>query len=53
MYAWFFLEFYNFLMQVVKIIQDENSNAFKEVEKDRYQILVDNLNKDTFNKIWE
>eukprot|EP01016_Furgasonia_blochmanni_P018387 TRINITY_DN2089_c0_g1_i2.p1 TRINITY_DN2089_c0_g1~~TRINITY_DN2089_c0_g1_i2.p1 ORF type:complete len:260 (+),score=43.15 TRINITY_DN2089_c0_g1_i2:80-859(+) len=41
------------LGQVVKIIQEECSNAFKEVEKDRYQILVDNLNKDTFNKIWE
>jgi len=41
------------LGNIVKIIQEECPNAWKEVEKDKYQILVDNIKKDTFQKIDE
>jgi len=41
------------LGNVVKIIQDECPTAWKEVEKDKYQILVDNIKKDTFQRIDE
>jgi len=35
------------------MIQEECPAAWKEVEKDKYQILVDNIRKDTFNKLDE
>jgi len=41
------------LGNIVKIIQEECPSAWKEVEKDKYQILVDNLKKETFIKIEE
>jgi len=37
----------------VKIIQDESPGAWREVEKDKYHILVDNIKKDAFQKIEE
>jgi len=41
------------LGNIVKIIQEESPTAWKEVEKDKYQILVDNIKKETFGKIEE
>ena len=57
------------LGHIVKIIQEECPEAFKEVEiyffsnnlfktfkkieKDKFQILVDNISKETFQKIYE
>jgi len=41
------------LGNIVKIIQDECPNAWKEIEKEKYQIQVDAIKKDTFGKIEE
>eukprot|EP01017_Pseudomicrothorax_dubius_P013077 TRINITY_DN1563_c0_g1_i2.p1 TRINITY_DN1563_c0_g1~~TRINITY_DN1563_c0_g1_i2.p1 ORF type:complete len:234 (-),score=46.53 TRINITY_DN1563_c0_g1_i2:112-813(-) len=39
------------LGQVVKIIQEEAPSAFKEIDRERYQIHLDNLDRDTFQKL--
>mmetsp|Transcript_13452 Transcript_13452/g.15418 ORF Transcript_13452/g.15418 Transcript_13452/m.15418 type:complete len:233 (-) Transcript_13452:65-763(-) len=39
------------LGNIVKIIQEESPSAWKEIEKDKFQIVVDNIKKDTFKKI--
>jgi hypothetical protein len=39
------------LGMVVHMIQNNCPAAYKEFEKDKCQIVVDNLDKDTFNKL--
>ena len=39
------------LGEVVKIIKNNCPNAFKEVDRDNCQIVVDNLNKTTYDEL--
>jgi len=41
------------LGEVVKIIKAYAPNAYKEVDKENCQIVVDNMNRLTYNKLTE
>jgi hypothetical protein len=41
------------LGEVVKIIKNNAPNAYKEVDKENCQIVVDNMNRVTYNKLNE